>query len=94
MSGGEYQYFFRQLEDLSIRKWDGDIRRSCLQNIIDALAVVMKDVEWVDSHDTSRGDENESIDKLLAILGADPVIILKAHAFDKMKDLFNQDAIK
>ena len=93
MSGGQYDYFFYKLEELKIDKIDSDIRRACVQKVIDALAKAMYDIEWVDSGDRSPGDEYTAIDELLAILGGDPVTIMKAAAFDRMRDLFNQEAL-
>lgn len=93
MSGGSYDYFYSQLEELYIRNQDSDIRRACVQKVVDALAKAMYEIEWVDSGDKSQGDENKAIDELLAVLGGDPVTIMKAAAFDRMRDLFNQDAL-
>jgi len=92
MSGGAYDYFYHKLQDLAIENRDRDVRRLAVQKVIDALANVMHDIEWVDSADYSPGDEHKAIDELLSVLGADPITILKAHAFDRLRDTFNDGA--
>jgi hypothetical protein len=92
MSGGAYDYFYLKLEEIAIEKKDRDVRRLAVQKVVDALAKAMYEIEWVDSGDCSPGDEHEAIDNLMSVLGADPITILKAHAFDRLRDTFNDGA--
>ena len=69
MSGGSYNYFYRDLDEIYIEGQDNP-RRKALQEVIDLLKGAMHDVEWVDSSDYGKGDEYESIDKLMDYLGS------------------------
>lgn len=88
MSGGSYDYLYIKIENVaeSLRYLNQNKFRSAFQKILYLLADAMHDIEWVDSGDMSPGDENEAIEKLLAVFNADPEMLAKALAYDKLKE--------
>lgn len=68
MSGGSYNYAYGNVENFAheMRATDNPLRRAFRTHLL-LVAKAMHDIEWVDSHDKSPGDENEAI---RAVLGA------------------------
>lgn len=85
MSGGSYNYIYSQIDDLYILGSNETPRRVAFQKLLKLVARAMHDIEWVDSCDSSPGDENEAIDACFAFLTASPDIITKAHAYDEFR---------
>ena len=89
MSGGSYDYIYSKIEDIQIRRQDENPRRRAFQKLLKNVANAMHDIEWVDSGDSSPGDEDEAIDACFKILKDDPIVIAKAEAFDRVTELAN-----
>lgn len=86
MSGGSYDYIYGRIEDLDILGRRSETpRRIAFQKLLKLVARAMHDIEWVDSCDSSPGDENEAIDACFAFLKASPDTITKAHAYDEFR---------
>lgn len=75
MSGGSWDYFYSRLEDVATRmQCESDPIRKAFGSHLQKCADALRAVEWVDSCDTSPGDE---IEPIKAVLGADgPALIL------------------
>lgn len=89
MSGGEYDYFFGKIEDLSeeIRNKDTDIRRSAFCRLLKLISEALYAIEWVDSGDWSDGEEYEAIDNVFKFLEKEPGDLMKSIIFDQIKEL-------
>lgn len=85
MSGGSYDYIYSKIQDIELRSTEENPRRAAFQKLLKLVASAMRDIEWVDSCDYGRGDENKAIDLVFSFLTATPDIIVKAHAFDGLK---------
>lgn len=85
MSGGSYNYIYSDITQIRLHGVGSNPRRAAFQQLLLLVANAMHDIEWVDSCDTSPGDENEAIDACFAFLSTSPEIIAKAHAFDELK---------
>lgn len=59
MSGGSYNYAYRNIEEIEIRPKTA-LRRA-FQAHLALVAKAMHDIEWVDSSDYSDGAEDEAI---------------------------------
>jgi hypothetical protein len=59
MSGGSYDYVYNKIEAISIRP--STALRRAFQAHLRLVAKAMHDIEWVDSGDTSPGDEDAAI---------------------------------
>lgn len=88
MSGGAYDYIYSRVDDMadSLRRTGTDPRRASFQKLLKIVSKAMHDIEWVDSCDYGIGDDHAAIDACFAFMGADPVVIAKAHAFDELRD--------
>lgn len=88
MSGGSYDYFYIKLEDVASQIRDADIcpRRMTLRRILLLIAKAMHAVEWVDSCDWGPEREKEALDALFICLGSSPEQIVKANAYDSLKE--------
>lgn len=88
MSGGSYDYAFGKLEDFasSLRHTEKDPRRVVFKELLCLVVLAMRDIEWVDSGDYSPGEENDSIDAVMAFLKSDPKTIIKARAYDRLAE--------
>lgn len=88
MSGGSYDYIYWKIEELAenIRNVEIDPRRATLQKVLVKLAKAMHDVEWVDSGDYGEGRDNEALDELFGVLGTSPSLVVKAAAYDTLKE--------
>ena len=86
MSGGEYDYICHKIQDVKLHRQDENPRRAAFQRLLHLVADAMHDIEWVDSCDMSPGDENEAIDRCFAFLQQDPTVIVKAAAYDALKE--------
>jgi hypothetical protein len=86
MSGGSYNYIYTQIQELAgeLRNQATDPRRAAFAKLLDLVGEAMGDIEWVDSSDYGPGDDHKSIDAVFAFLTADPEIIKKAHAYDRL----------
>lgn len=98
MSGGSYDYFCFKMEEFadSIRGQENNPRRAAFAQLCKLIAKAAHDIEWVDSCDYGKGDENKAIDEVMAFLKEDPDKIKKAAAYDSLqtilKDFFETDA--
>lgn len=86
MSGGSYDYVCFKIQNIELRNQTTDPRRAAFQKLLELVAEAMRDIEWVDSGDSGKGDEHKAIDACFAFLGSDPLIITKAAAFDGLKE--------
>ena len=66
MSGGSYDYEYSKVQDIAERLCEQKpaIRRAFGKHL-KLVAAAMHDIEWVDSCDTSPGDEIAAIEKVL-----------------------------
>jgi len=65
MSGGHYDYICFRILDINILEVvDTPLRRQ-FQELLHHVARAMYQIEWVDSGDTSPGDEDEAIQQCL-----------------------------
>lgn len=70
MSGGSYNYVYRQIEDIEINC--NTPQRKAFADHLKKVAKAMHDIEWVDSMDYGEGDETDAIKQCLsqgAVLG-------------------------
>ena len=75
MSGGSWNYFYGQLEDVASRlQCEHDPIRKAFGYHLQKCAKALHDIEWVDSSDYGHGDEVMAIK---AALGTDcPALVL------------------
>ena len=75
MSGGSWDYFYGQLEEVAARlQCERDPLRKAFGSHLKKCAKALHDIEWVDSCDSSPGDEVMAIK---AALGPDgPALVL------------------
>src|SRR5438105_3154618 len=59
MSGGSYNYFYSQLEQMKMRP-STPLRRAFIEHL-KLIATALHDIEWVDSGDYGDGDEDAAI---------------------------------
>ena len=88
MSGGSYDYICYKLEDFSqsIDHQDKIPRRAAFAELMSLCSKAARAIEWVDSGDCGDGAEFKDIDAVFAFLKADPEILIKAVAYDKLKE--------
>lgn len=88
MSGGQYDYFCWKIDEVecTLLHTETDPRRATLKKVLIKLSRAMHDVEWVDSCDYGKGRDYEALDELFGLLGADPLIVVKAAAYDALKE--------
>jgi hypothetical protein len=68
MSGGSYDYLYSKVKDMAEaldRKGESALRRAFGRHL-KLIAEAMYDIEWVDSGDYAKGDEEEAIRKALS----------------------------
>lgn len=70
MSGGSMNYFYARLEE-EANFLENTPERKAFARHLSLIAKALHDIEWVDSHDYARGDENEAI---LACIGQGAVL--------------------
>ncbi len=64
MSGGSWDYFYRDVAEISERLSDENcVYRKSLGNKMKLISEALKAVEWVDSGDWGQGDDIELIKK-------------------------------
>ncbi len=88
MSGGSWNYFYRQIEKIAEDLFNSKCPyRSALGVHMQLIAQAMHDIEWVDSSDYLLGNEIEAIKKVLK-----PEDILEKSINDakKMVDQLNE----
>lgn len=78
MSGGSYNYVYRQIEDIELRHLTPE--RIAFQKHLKLVAAAMQAIEWVDSCDKSPGDESEAIRKCIPIAAVIEALIEQAEA--------------
>lgn len=86
MSGGAYDYVSFKIADIRLENITTDPRRAAFQRLLKLVSEAMHDIEWVDSGDNGPGDEHDSIDACMAFLADSPEIIVKAAAYDALKE--------
>lgn len=66
MSGGSWDYVSNSFRDVADRlKSEKQIKRRLLGRLVEKISIALHDIEWVDSSDTSPGDEIKAIDACL-----------------------------
>lgn len=62
MSGGHYDHFWFQVDEVSteLKEYDDPLRQAFADHLR-LISKALKDIEWVDSGDRSPGDEYEAI---------------------------------
>ena len=68
MSGGSYDYLYSRIEDAAhqvARSSATPLRRAFAEHLR-LVAIAMREVEWVDSHDNAPGTEDAAIRACLA----------------------------
>jgi hypothetical protein len=66
MSGGSYNYAYRVVEDFADSMSQSSPARTAFYALLYRVAEAMHNVEWVDSGDYGKGDEDKAI---MACLG-------------------------
>ena len=66
MSGGSYDYLYEKVESMAGQLEGHKPLRRAFAAHLRMVARAMQDIEWVDSCDSSQGDEDESIRACLA----------------------------
>ena len=66
MSGGSYDYFYSKIEEFAERINKSTPQRRAFYNLLCKVADAAHDIEWVDSGDYGKGDENEAIAKCVS----------------------------
>ncbi len=91
MSGGSWDYVYGYFNDTAERlKGERDPLRRALGKHIELVGAAMRDIEWVDSGDSSRGDERAAIE---AVLGKNARVgIARSHAGTARVDRAGADA--
>lgn len=81
MSGGSYDYLYSKVEDAAdrLRGQNNPLRRAFGVHL-KAIAKALHDIEWVDSCDTSPGDEVPAIKKALG--GRLPQLLLNELSYE------------
>jgi len=66
MSGGSYDYFYSKVNDVAdqLMVQTNPLRRAFALHL-KKVATAMHDIEWVDSGDSSEGDEEKAINAVL-----------------------------
>ena len=62
-------------------------KRIAFKKLLQKVADAMHDIEWVESGDMSKGDEDKAIDAVFKILKVNSEEIYKLHAFDRIASL-------
>ncbi len=65
MSGGSMNYLYSRIEANAVFEQNTNERRAFAKHL-ELVCKALHDIEWVDSCDTSPGDENEAIRACLA----------------------------
>lgn len=86
MSGGHYGYVCHKIDDIELQI-NNNPKRRMFQQLLKLVATAMHDIEWVDSGDYSRGDENEALDAVFRFLRGDAETKAKAVAYDEVVKL-------
>jgi len=63
MSGGSMDYLYTKVQSASFKK--NTAERKAFAKHLDYVAKALKDIEWVDSYDSSPGSENGAILKCI-----------------------------
>ena len=68
MSGGSYDYAYLKVNDFvgNLRSVHNSPLRKAFADHLELVAKAMHDIEWVDSGDYGKGDEEESIRKCIS----------------------------
>lgn len=68
MSGGSYDYAYLKVQDFigNLRSLHNSPIRKAFADHLELVAKAMHDIEWVDSGDYGKGDEEESIRKCIS----------------------------
>ena len=95
MSGGSWDYVYCKFDEVADSLINSnDVRRKSLGLLIRKIAKAMKEIEWVDSCDSSSGDEYVAIEKCFENLSMDSGIKLQIDVIEKelqqIKDLLKE----
>lgn len=90
MSGGSYDYVCFKIQGIELSGCLTNPRRAAFQKLLGLVGKAIHDIEWVDSCDYGKGDEDKAIDECFAFLKADPETIRKAHAYDELKHVLKE----
>lgn len=86
MSGGSWDYFYSKLQDVAERlQCEHNPLRAAFGSHLKKCAKALKDIEWVDSGDSSKGDEEAAINEALG--GAGPALVLDEARKEAVKAL-------
>lgn len=61
MSGGSLDYVYRRVDDAADSISATTPQRKAFVELLRRVAVALHDIEWVDSGDWAKGDENDAI---------------------------------
>jgi hypothetical protein len=86
MSGGSYSYFCFSISDFAseIRDTETNPKRAAFVKLLELVSEAAHDIEWVDSGDYGKGDENKALDAVFSFLSENPEVIQKAKAYDNL----------
>jgi len=92
MSGGSYDYIGYKISEIKLIRADSDPRIATFQKLLKLVGEAMHEIEWADSCDTSPGNDNETraIDKCLEFMQCKREIVIKAHAYDNLKERLDE----
>lgn len=87
MSGGSYEYLYHKMDDagMALMAKHQPAYRRAFGELMMKCAKAMHDVEWVDSGDMGRGDDEEAI--MECIQFTDVLRVTVEDAIDTMKEL-------
>jgi len=91
MSGGSYDYFCFKVDNfIADLRLKNDPKRIALKDLLRKVSTAVRAIEWEDSGDTGKDWTDESIDYLFNSLCANPDIIIKASAYDELKEVLKK----
>lgn len=91
MSSGEYGYICYKIEDFARElQIKNNPKRVFFKKVLELVAEISHDIEWVDSGDYSEGRENEKIDELFDLFTVDNDKILKSVMFDELMKKYEE----
>ena len=94
MSGGSYDYSFYKVEEMAdslSHKGNSPLRRAFAKHLA-LVAKAMHDIEWVDSSDYGKGDDDEAIRAVLNSTANEKEIIYEdaKEVIAQLKSLLKQ----
>lgn len=91
MSGGAYEYLCYKMEDAADRlKEEKSPLRRAFGEHLDLCAKAMHDIEWVDSGDSSEGQEVDAVKEVLGDTVAEKSLEIIKQEARNLRDALNR----